>query len=148
MAKGEIAHHEQFILWPQCFQFSFLTIKLSFMEIFQVFFHYVFKVVCCRFVVSGKWIKAITINSNTCVIHFHSNSVLQSFQLSPCSPIGRDAGYQPEVVSSNPRFRRFTKYAKRQASSIGLQSMWKNQPFVCEYCSVEYLLEERQRYVN
>ena len=36
MAKGEIAHHEQFHLWLQCFQLH-LTIKLSFMEIFQVF---------------------------------------------------------------------------------------------------------------
>ena len=36
MVKGEIAHHEQFHLWPQCFQL-YLTIKLSFMEIFHVF---------------------------------------------------------------------------------------------------------------
>ena len=36
VAKGEIAHDEQFHLWPQCFQF-YLTIKLSFMEFFQVF---------------------------------------------------------------------------------------------------------------
>ena len=36
VAKGEIAHDEQFPLWPQCFQL-YLTIKLSFMEIFQVF---------------------------------------------------------------------------------------------------------------
>ena len=36
VAKGEIAHDEQFLLWPQCFQ-VYLTIKLSFMEIFQVF---------------------------------------------------------------------------------------------------------------
>ena len=36
VAKGEIAHDEQFHLWPQCFQL-YLTIKLSFMEIFQVF---------------------------------------------------------------------------------------------------------------
>ena len=35
-AKGEIAHDEQFLLWPQCFQL-YLTIELSFMEIFQVF---------------------------------------------------------------------------------------------------------------
>ena len=35
-AKGEIAYGEQFLLWPQCFQHH-LTIKLSFMEIFQVF---------------------------------------------------------------------------------------------------------------
>ena len=36
MAKGEIAHNEQFPLWPQCFQL-FLMIKLSFIEIFHVF---------------------------------------------------------------------------------------------------------------
>ena len=36
MAKGEIAYDEQFLLWPQCFQL-YLTIKLSFMEIVQVF---------------------------------------------------------------------------------------------------------------
>ena len=36
MAKGEIAHDEQFLLWPQCFQL-YLTMKLSFMEIFEVF---------------------------------------------------------------------------------------------------------------
>ena len=29
VAKGEIAHDEQFLLWPQCFQI-YLTIKLSF----------------------------------------------------------------------------------------------------------------------
>ena len=34
-AKGEIAHDDQFLLWPQCFQL-YLTIKLFFMEIFQV----------------------------------------------------------------------------------------------------------------
>ena len=36
MTKGEIAHDEQFLLWPQGFQLYF-TIKLSFMETFQVF---------------------------------------------------------------------------------------------------------------
>ena len=36
MTKGEIAHDEQFLLWQQCFQL-YLTTKLSFMEIFQVF---------------------------------------------------------------------------------------------------------------
>ena len=36
VAKGEIAHHEQFHLWQQCFQL-YLTIKLSLMEIFQGF---------------------------------------------------------------------------------------------------------------
>ena len=36
MAKGEIAHDEQFPFWPQCFQL-YLTVKLSFMDIFQVF---------------------------------------------------------------------------------------------------------------
>ena len=33
---AEIAQNEQFLLWPQCFQLYF-TIKLSFLEIFQVF---------------------------------------------------------------------------------------------------------------
>ena len=50
MVKDEIAHDEQFLLWAQCFQL-YLTIKLSFMEIFLGFCHNVFKVVCCRFVV-------------------------------------------------------------------------------------------------
>ena len=36
VAKGEIAHDEQLRLWPQYFQL-YLTIKLSFMEMFQVF---------------------------------------------------------------------------------------------------------------
>ena len=36
VAKGEIAHHEQFHLWPQRFQL-YLTIKLSFMDILQIF---------------------------------------------------------------------------------------------------------------
>ena len=37
MAEGEIAHVvEQFFLGPQCFQL-YLTIKLSFIEIFQFF---------------------------------------------------------------------------------------------------------------
>ena len=54
MAKGEIARDEQFPLLPQCFQL-FLTIKLSFMEIFSGFCHHVFKVVCCIFAVCGKW---------------------------------------------------------------------------------------------
>ena len=35
MAKGETDHYEQFHLWPECYQL-YLTIKLSFMEIFQV----------------------------------------------------------------------------------------------------------------
>ena len=34
--KGEIAHDEQFLLWPQFVQL-YLTIKLSYKEIFQVF---------------------------------------------------------------------------------------------------------------
>ena len=36
MAEGESAHDEQFLLWPQCFQ-HYLKIKLSLIEIFQVF---------------------------------------------------------------------------------------------------------------
>ena len=36
MAKGEIAHDEQFPLFPQCFQL-YLMIKLSFMELFHIF---------------------------------------------------------------------------------------------------------------
>ena len=52
VAKDEFAYDEQILLWPQCFQLNF-TIKLSFIEIFQVFVT-VFKGVCCRFVVCGK----------------------------------------------------------------------------------------------
>ena len=43
------------VLWPQCFQL-YLTVKLSFMEIFQVLslcFH------CCRFAVWAKMLKAL-----------------------------------------------------------------------------------------
>ena len=29
MAKGEIAHHDQFQLWPQCFQKSSAAIKVK-----------------------------------------------------------------------------------------------------------------------
>ena len=36
VAKGEIAHDEQFLLRPQCFQL-YLSNKLFLMEIFQVF---------------------------------------------------------------------------------------------------------------
>ena len=36
VAKGEIARDEQFPLWPQCFQL-YLTVKISLVEIFQVF---------------------------------------------------------------------------------------------------------------
>ena len=36
VTKEEIVQNEQFVLWPQSFQL-YLTIKLSFMEIFQVF---------------------------------------------------------------------------------------------------------------
>ena len=36
MAKGEIVHNEQFLLWPQCFQL-FLKIKLYLIEIFLRF---------------------------------------------------------------------------------------------------------------
>ena len=32
VAKGEIDHDEQFLIWPQCFHID-LTIRLSFMEI-------------------------------------------------------------------------------------------------------------------
>ena len=36
VAKGDIAHDEHFLFWPQCFQL-YLTVDLSFLEIFQVF---------------------------------------------------------------------------------------------------------------
>ena len=36
MAKAKIAHDEQFPYWAQCFQL-YLKIKLSFLEIVQVF---------------------------------------------------------------------------------------------------------------
>ena len=53
VAKGEIAHDEQFLLWPHCFQL-YLTIKLTFIEIFQVFVTVFFEVVRYRFVVCEK----------------------------------------------------------------------------------------------
>ena len=51
VVKGEIAHDEQFLLWPQCF-IPYLPVKLYFTDIFQVLRGcQVFKVVFCRFVV-------------------------------------------------------------------------------------------------
>ena len=44
MTIGDIAHHEQFLLLPQCFNF-YSIIKLF--EIFQIF-AIIFKVICCR----------------------------------------------------------------------------------------------------
>ena len=35
MAKGKIAHDEQFLLWPQCFQL-FSIVVLSFIDVFQM----------------------------------------------------------------------------------------------------------------
>ena len=43
MAKGEIAHHEQFHLWPQCFQKSSAAIALKCVwEKVNMFFAYMF----------------------------------------------------------------------------------------------------------
>ena len=54
MAKGEIAHDEQFLLWPQSFQL-YLKIKLSLMEIFfQVFVTMFSKSPAADFLYGGK----------------------------------------------------------------------------------------------
>ena len=53
LAKGEIAHNEQFLLWPQCFQL-YLSIKLSFIEIFQVFVTMFSKLSAADFLYVGK----------------------------------------------------------------------------------------------
>ena len=53
VAKGEIAHDEQFLLWPQCFQL-YLTVKLSFKEILQVFFTMFSKSFAADLVYVGK----------------------------------------------------------------------------------------------
>ena len=37
VAKGEIAHDEQFLLWPHFFKL-YITIELSFMEVFVTVF--------------------------------------------------------------------------------------------------------------
>ena len=51
--KGDIAHNEQFLLLSQCFQLFFTFIYRDFLYLCL----YVFKVVCCRFVVCGKGLK-------------------------------------------------------------------------------------------
>ena len=53
MANGEIAHNEQFLHLPQCFQLYLITISF-FVEIFPYFCLAIFKVFCCRFPVLGK----------------------------------------------------------------------------------------------
>ena len=50
VAKVEIAYAEQFLLWSPCFQIY---------GDFSGFFHYVFKVTCCGFVVCGKGLKSM-----------------------------------------------------------------------------------------
>ena len=57
-SKGEIPDDEQFHLLPQCFQL-YLTIKLSFMTIFQVFFP-MFSKSSAGIVVCGKGLKQIS----------------------------------------------------------------------------------------
>ena len=52
VAKEEIAHYEQFLLLPQCFQiYSILKILLSFLKIFHIFAYVYFKSrllqICC-----------------------------------------------------------------------------------------------------
>ena len=53
VAIGENAQDEQFLVWPQYFQL-YLTIKLSYMEIFQVFSTMFSKSSATDFVVCGK----------------------------------------------------------------------------------------------
>ena len=58
MAKGEIAHDEQFLLWPQYFQL-YLTIKLSFMEIVQVFVTMFLKSSAAELLYVGKGLRLV-----------------------------------------------------------------------------------------
>ena len=58
VAKGEIAHDEQFLLLLQCFQLYSIII-FSFKEIVFYIHLDVFKVICCRLVVCGKGFKHI-----------------------------------------------------------------------------------------
>ena len=53
--QREIAQNEQFLLLQEGFQIFSVTL-LSFKEIFTSFCMVVFKVVCRRFVVCGKWL--------------------------------------------------------------------------------------------
>ena len=76
VAKGEIAHDDQFPLLPQCFQI-YLMIKLSFTEIFHIFSIILFKLVCCRIVVCGKGLRkgnllstGSSVNSDDAGCHF------------------------------------------------------------------------------
>ena len=57
VAKKEIAYNEQFLLLSKMFQL-YLNIILSFIENWP----YVFKVVCCRFVICGKTIFSSTVS--------------------------------------------------------------------------------------
>ena len=57
MAKGEIAHDEQILLWPQCFQL-YITIKLYLIEIFQVFVNMFSKSSAADLLYVGKGILA------------------------------------------------------------------------------------------
>ena len=54
VVKGEIAQNEQFRLLPQSFQLSFPVIMPTIIEILHTFEYTFFKIVDCRFVVSGK----------------------------------------------------------------------------------------------
>ena len=52
VAKEKIAHDEQFLLLPQCFQLTSLITLFNYRD--SSFCEDVFKVIFCRFVVCGK----------------------------------------------------------------------------------------------
>ena len=74
VAKWEIAHYEQFLLLPHCFQ-RYQFIILSFIDIFHSFVDIFFEVACCRFVVCGKGLQVIVI------FNFEIKICVFSFQL-------------------------------------------------------------------
>ena len=54
MAKCEIAHDEQFLLWPQCFQLYLTVNKAIFYGDFSGFYHYVLKSSAADLLYMGK----------------------------------------------------------------------------------------------
>ena len=52
-ATEEIAHNQQLLLWPQCFQLLSIRSRL-FKKVVYILGQIVSKVICCRSVIGGK----------------------------------------------------------------------------------------------
>ena len=59
MEKGEIAHNEQFLLFPQCFQLNQITVS-SFVHIFDIISLLAVELEEPRIGISGKGLKPFT----------------------------------------------------------------------------------------